>query len=177
MERGTRSRRRNAAAIDCVVDVRVADARVRSRRAPARFARLAVLGGVGGLLLVVVAPAGARSVREADKAQLRYISASGSTLYETGRAIGTLPGTMLVHMRIEATFTGSFTISAQGGTIVGHGSATPHGAGVYESFAGTLVVTGGTGTYEHASGRAALYGTFDRKTYALTIKTSGTLHY
>ena len=119
----------------------------------------------------------AHTMRATDHARLRYISASGSLLYETGRATGTLPGTMRVHMRVESRFTGTFTIYTHGGSIVGHGSATPHGSGVYESFAGTLIVTGGTGAYRHARGRAGLYGTFDRRTYDLTIKTSGTLLY
>jgi hypothetical protein len=119
----------------------------------------------------------ARSLKATDEAHLRYVSASGSTLYETGRATGTLPGSMRVHMRIGATFSGSFTIYAPGGTIEGHGSATPHGAGVYESFSGSLTISGGGGHFRHAHGTARLYGTFNRNTYALLIQTQGTLRY
>ena len=119
----------------------------------------------------------ARVLRASDEAHLRYVSASGSTLYETGRANGTLPGSMRVHMRIGPTFSGSFTIHASGGTIAGHGTAIPHGVGVYESFAGSLTLTGGSGRFRHASGAAKLYGTFNRNTYALLIQTEGTLHY
>jgi hypothetical protein len=119
----------------------------------------------------------ARSLRASDEAHLRYVSASGSTLYETGRASGTLPGSMRVHMTIGPTFSGSFTIYASGGTIAGHGTATPHGVGVYESFAGSITLTGGSGRFRHASGSAKLYGTFNRNTYALLIQTEGTLHY
>jgi tetraprenyl-beta-curcumene synthase len=118
-----------------------------------------------------------RSLRASDEAHLRYVSASGSTLYETGRASGTLPGSMRVHMSIGPTFSGSFTIYASGGTIAGHGTATPHGVGVYESFAGSLTLTGGSGRFRHASGAAKLYGTFNRNTYALLIQTEGTLRY
>jgi hypothetical protein len=119
----------------------------------------------------------ARVLHASDQAHLRYVSASGSTLYETGKASGTLPGSMHVHMRIAATFSGNFVIYAQGGTIEGHGTATPHGSGVYESFAGTLIVSGGSGRYSHAHGTAGLYGTFNRDTYALVVKTTGNLHY
>jgi hypothetical protein len=119
----------------------------------------------------------ARSLRATDTAHLRYVSASGSVLYETGRASGTLPGSMRVHMRVAASFSGSFTINASGGSISGHGSAIPHGVGVYESFAGSLRVTGGSGRYRHAAGTARLYGTFDRNNYALVIQTVGTLRY
>lgn len=119
----------------------------------------------------------ARRLRATDTAHLHYVSASGSLLYEVGNAAGTLPGGMHVHMRVSTTFTGSFTIYAHGGSITGHGSARPHGSGLYESFAGTLVVTSGSGRYKHAHGRAGLYGTFNRRTYALVVQTTGTLYY
>lgn len=163
MERVTRSRRKREI-------TRIG----RLRASPLAGVALACL--LAGML-IEAATSDADSMRATDKAKLHYISASGSVLYETGHASGTLPGTMYVHMRVEATFSGNFTIYAHGGSIVGHGAATPHGSGVYESFAGTLVVTGGTGKYRDAHGRAALYGTFDRDNYDFTIKTSSTLRY
>jgi hypothetical protein len=84
---------------------------------------------------------------------------------------------MRVRFNVGATFTGSFTIYTHAGTIKGHGSATPHGSGAYESFAGSLIATGGTGRYAHAHGRAGLYGTFNRNNYALLVQTRGTLLY
>ncbi|HEY1687473.1 MAG TPA: autotransporter [Solirubrobacteraceae bacterium] len=135
------------------------------------------LVGCSCALPAITGVAAAHNLEAADKASLHYISASGSTLYETGHAAGTLPGSMRVHMRVSATFSGSFTIYAQGGTITGHGTATPHGSGVRESFEGTLVVTGGSGRYKHARGHGGMYGSFNRNTYALTINTTGTLHY
>lgn len=119
----------------------------------------------------------AHIMRASDTAHLHYISASGSLLFDEGRATGTLPGSMRVHLDLGTTFTGSFTIYASGGSIIGHGSATPHGSGTYESFSGTLTVIGGSGRYAHAHGRGGLYGTFDRNTYALVIKTTGSLTY
>jgi hypothetical protein len=112
-----------------------------------------------------------------DTAHLRYLSSSGSLLFDEGKATGTLPGSMRVHLNLGTTFSGTFTIYASGGSIHGHGSATPHGSGTYESFSGTLTVTGGTGRYAHAHGRGGLYGTFDRDNYALVIKTTGSLTY
>jgi hypothetical protein len=119
----------------------------------------------------------AHTLKATDTAHLHYVSASGSLLFEEGRASGTLPGSMRVHLDVAGTLSGSFTIYTRGGTIRGHGQATPHGSGVYESFAGRLVVTGGTGQYAHAHGGTGLYGTFDRGNYALTIQTTGTLSY
>jgi hypothetical protein len=148
---------------------------------PVRTAQAATGARAGSHLRIDAADSNraraARSLRASDEAHLRYVSASGSTLYETGRASGTLPGSMRVHMNIGPTFSGSFTIYTSGGTIAGHGTATPHGVGVYESFAGSVTLTGGSGRFRHASGSAKLYGTFNRNTYALLIQTQGTLHY
>lgn len=112
-----------------------------------------------------------------DTAKLHYVGAVGEEVYETGSASGTLPGSIGVHMIFASTFSGSFAIYTHGDRIDGHGKARPHGEGVYESFAGTLIVTGGTGRYRRAHGTAHLYGTFDRENYALTIQTAGTLRF
>jgi hypothetical protein len=119
----------------------------------------------------------AHALTATDTAHLRYVSASGSLLYEQGQATGTLPGSMRAHVDVGAVMSGSFTIYTRGGSISGHGSAAVHGSGVYESFAGSLVATGGSGRFAHAHGRARLYGTFNRDTYALVIQTVGTLRY
>lgn len=158
----------------------------RIRRLPAARVTLAALA-IAVTAGVAVAQAEARSIspharlattlRASDSAHLHYVSASGSTLYETGHASGTLPGQMRVHMQISSTFSGSFVISTAGGTIEGKGAAKPHGSGVYESFAGTLQVTGGSGRYRHAHGSGKIYGVFDRDNYALTIETTGKLFY
>jgi len=119
----------------------------------------------------------AHALKASDTAHLRYLSASGSLLIEEGQASGTLPGKMRAHVDIGSTFTGSFVTYTRYGTIVGHGTATPHGSGTYESFSGKLVVTGGSGRYAHAHGTAGLYGTFDRDNYAFVVQTTGTLLY
>jgi hypothetical protein len=138
-------------------------------------------GGPGALGAAVIqgAPAArtASTLNITDTAKLRYTGGSGSLLHESGAATGTLPGSMKAECNIGAVLTTNFTIYAAGGTIKGHGRATPHGSGTYESFAGTIVATGGTGRYAHAHGRAGLYGTFDRRNYALTVQTTGKLSY
>lgn len=121
--------------------------------------------------------AAAAQLRAKDTAKLHYVGAVGEQVYETGSASGTLPGSMHVHMVFASTFSGSFTIYTRGGAIYGHGRAKPHGGGVYESFAGTLVVTGGTGRYRHAHGTAGLYGVFNRNNYSLLVQTAGTLRF
>lgn len=142
------------------------------RRAPcASLVALAIALGAGASL------ASGAELHASDAAKLHYVGAVGEQVYETGSASGTLPGSMRVHMIFASTFSGSFQIYTRGGTIDGDGRARPHGEGVYESFAGTLVLTGGTGRYRHAHGTAHLYGTFDRENYALTVQTAGTLRF
>ena len=119
----------------------------------------------------------ARTLKATDTAKLHKVSASGSLLLEEGTATGTLPGKMRASVNVGATISGSFTFYLHGGTIKGHGEATPHGEGTYESFAGIVTVKGGTGRYAHAHGETKLYGTFDRNNYALVIQTAGKLTY
>ncbi len=120
----------------------------------------------------------ARTLNATDTADLHFIPpAHGSEVYEEGTARGTLPGSMHAHCKIGAVVEANFTIYTRGGTITGHGKATPSGSGAYESFAGSILVTSGTGRYAHAHGRAGLYGTFNRKTYALIVQTTGQLSY
>ena len=119
--------------------------------------------------------AGAANLHASDVASLHYVGSFGEQVYETGYAKGTLPGSMRVRMIFSSTVSGSFTLYTRGGSIDGHGKAKPHGGGVWESFAGMLIVTGGSGRYRHAHGTAHIYGTFNRDSYALKIKTAGTL--
>jgi hypothetical protein len=118
-----------------------------------------------------------RVLSATDTAKLRYVRSSGSRLYEEGSVTGTLPGKMTAYVNIGSTISATFTIYVHGGTIKGRGSAIPHGSGIYESFAGSATAVGGTGRYVHAHGRAGLYGVFNRRTYALTVQTTGRLSY
>jgi hypothetical protein len=119
----------------------------------------------------------ARSRSGNANAKLHWVRSQGSNLVEEGSVSGGISGHMRAVLRVGATFSGSFTFYTRGGQIRGHGSATPHGAGRYQSFAGSDVVTGGTGTYAHAHGHGHMYGTFDRKSYAVQIQTRGSISY
>jgi hypothetical protein len=136
-------------------------------------------GGTGGGSIKGRPPMAhaAHTLNITDTAKLHYTGGSGSLLHEAGSATGTLPGSMKAECDVGAVLSTNFTISTAGGTIKGHGTATPHGTGTYESFAGTIVATGGTGRYAHAHGRGGLYGVFDRKNYSLTVQTTGKLSY
>ncbi len=119
----------------------------------------------------------ARSLNATDTAHLHYISSSGSSVIEEGVASGKLPGRVKVRMEVNATVSASFTIYASGGTLVGHGSGALHSSGAYASFGGTMSITHGTGRYSHAHGHGGFYGAINRKTFAATVQTTGTLAY
>jgi hypothetical protein len=119
----------------------------------------------------------ARTLNVTDTAHLRYRGTSGSSLIEEGTASGGLPGTVKVHFNVGASVSATFTISTPRGTLVGHGSGSLHSSGLYASFGGSMVVTSGTGRYRHAHGRGGFYGVINRKTYALTVQTTGKLSY
>jgi hypothetical protein len=107
---------------------------------------------------------------------LHLVHANGSTLYEEGQAHGALSGNVRAQLQVGATFSGSFIFFTRGGEIEGHGSAQPHSAGgPIESFAGADQITGGTGRYANAHGNGRLSGTFNRRTYAVVLQTSGTM--
>ena len=159
-----------------------------------RLRRCAAVGCAVGVLTgsavaAASGPAGARSVggravahashtlSGTDTARLHLVRASGSELFEEGTVSGGLSGRTRATVNVGATFSGSFTFYLHGGSISGHGTATPHGSGRFESFSGTMTATRGTGRYAHVSGHGGMYGTFDRRTYAVVIQTTGTLHY
>jgi hypothetical protein len=120
----------------------------------------------------------ARTLNGADAAKVHLVRLREEVLYEEGAASGALPGHMSAVLDVGAsTLSGRCTIYTTGGSITGEGHATPKGVGRYQSFKGTLVITGGTGRYKGIHGRAGLYGTFDRRTYALVVQTTGTLSY
>lgn len=119
----------------------------------------------------------ARSLNGTATAHLHLIESEGAKLHEEGPVTGALPGTMKATFNTGTVFTGSFTIHTRYGTIDGEGKAIPNGSGRYQSFHGSITVTGGSGRYSHAHGHTALYGTFDRRTFALVIQTKGSLSY
>jgi hypothetical protein len=153
------------------------------------FRRLAAASIVAAVCALVVSSASsygsghqavarvARSLNATTTAHLHLVKAEGSELFEAGTVSGTLPGYMQAELKTGAVYTGNFTTRTHGGSIEGHGTATPHGAGRYQSFKGTFIVTGGTGRYAHVSGRAGLYGVFDRRRDAVTVQTTGKLSY
>jgi hypothetical protein len=146
--------------------------------AAARLAPLAVTLALA-LLAAGAAPSAAATLRVTDSAHLSLVSADGNTLFERGRATGTLPGTVEVSLTLRGrTASSRFTIRTRGGTISGHGSGTlKPGKGGWDSFGGSVSVVRGTGRFRGASGKGGLYGAIYRITDAMSVQVAGTLRY
>ncbi|MHB1539114.1 MAG: hypothetical protein ACYCUM_12915 [Solirubrobacteraceae bacterium] len=142
----------------------------------------AAMRALAGLAAAAATLAGAspalasRTLHVTDSAHLHPIG-GGAALNETGKATGTLPGTVRVTLTIhQYTANSHFTIEAKGGSISGSGTGKlKTGKGGYASFGGALTVTGGTGTYRKARGKGGLYGTINRRTDAMTVTVRGQL--
>jgi hypothetical protein len=122
-----------------------------------------------------------RALNVTDTARLHYVKESGSQLIDEGTATGTLPGNVRVSFNVGVAVAATFTIYSHGWSIVGHGSGVLHknksSSDVYVSFGGTMTVAHGTGRYAHAHGHGGFYGVINRKNYAVTLQTTGTLAY
>jgi hypothetical protein len=120
----------------------------------------------------------ARTLSGTATAHLHLTKPEGSTLIEEGPVTGALVGSAWAELHTGALFTAKFTIHTHAGSISGHGQATPHGSGRYQSFSGWFVASSGSGRYAHIHGRAGLYGVFDRRYESVVIQTTdGTLSY
>jgi hypothetical protein len=82
-----------------------------------------------------------------------------------------------VRFNVGASVSAAFTISTAHGAVIGRGTGALHSSGMYASFGGSMVVTSGTGRYRHAHGHGGFYGVINRRTYALTVQTTGRLSY
>jgi hypothetical protein len=150
---------------------------------------IAVLAG-----LALIAPAASAAVgTEADNSNakaagtqslsisgtLRITKAAGFVVEASGPVTGTLHGTLSARFlllgtsRIKVTFTGY----PKGGSISGGGTGTYHIAGPVATFRGVATLTGGSGTYAHASGSGIqATGTLNRAKKVATVRVTGTFH-
>lgn len=120
----------------------------------------------------------ARTTSATDTAHLHLIKTSGEEITEEGHASGTIPGTVKAFLNVGPTVVAKFTIYPRsGGSISGEGSGKLKGGAEEPSFAGHMIVSRGTGRYAHVHGKGGFYGTLNRRSYALTVQTIGTISY
>jgi hypothetical protein len=120
----------------------------------------------------------ARTISLNDSAHLHRTSSHGFNLYESGTASGSLGGPLTLHLDVVSTnrVTAELTVHPSGGSMSGNASGSYHVNGGTASFAGTLSITRGTGSYSHAHGSGISFsGTIQRSNDAVTVKVSGKL--
>lgn len=118
------------------------------------------------------------SLRVNDTGRLHLTRKSGPTLYESGTASGTLPGTMTAVFHTGLTrFTGSVKFHARGGSITMTAVGYPQSAGVTARFSGSIAVSGGTGRYRSALGHGTFSGTVNRRSWRVTVHAVATVTY
>jgi hypothetical protein len=118
----------------------------------------------------------ARTISLNDTAHLHKTSSHGFNLYESGAASGSLSGSLSLHLDVVSTnhVTAQLTVYPHGGSMSGSASGSYHVDGGTASFSGTLKITGGSGSYSHASGSGLSFsGAIQRSNDAVTVHVSG----
>lgn len=118
------------------------------------------------------------SLHVVDRATLHKTRKSGSTIYESGTATGTLPGSVSAVFHTSVTkVTGTVTFrsgrSSITMTIVGY----PQSTKTVVPVTGDLAVSGGTGRFRNALGSGTFTGTVNRRTWAATVNANANITY
>jgi hypothetical protein len=121
----------------------------------------------------------ARTISLSETGQLHLTSKHVFTLNEQGSATGTIKGTIYIHLHLASSqgrVTAEVNIYPQGGSLSGHGSASYEVKGADAVFSGQLAITGGSGSYAHASASDLRFtGSIVRRTDAVSVRLSGQL--
>lgn len=154
---------------------------------------------LGGAIALLCCPAGAiaiapesshaasggpraRSAQELtvkDRTYLHLVGSPGIEVTENGTSYGTFSGSVASHLTLSGDrITGNFVLHTHSGLVVGstHASVVGKAALPVVSFAGTVSLTRGTGSYSHMYGQISLKGSIRRKNYEVYEETSGRVH-
>lgn len=137
---------------------------------------IAAPGIVDSAAWAVVDAHSSRSLSLSETGRLHLTSHHGFTLNEQGTASGTLSGTIYIHLHVVSTnhVTAEVSIFPKGGSLTGLASASYRPSGAVASFAGTMNISRGTGSYSHASGSGLSFsGTIERSNDAVTVRVAG----
>jgi hypothetical protein len=120
----------------------------------------------------------ARTVSLNETGRLHLTSKRGFTLNEEGSATGAIRGKIYLHLKIVSTnrVSADVSIYPTGGSLTGLATASYHVVGATASFAGTMSVVRGTGTFRNPRGTGLGFsGTISRTNDAVTVRLTGSL--
>jgi hypothetical protein len=144
-------------------------------------ALIAIAGASGGLPALAAssrsAALAARAISLNESGRLHLTSRHGFTLDEQGSASGSVSGLMYVHLTIVSTtrVVAEVNFYPHGGSISGRATASYRRGSSTASFAGTLSIARGTGSYAHVHGAGLSFsGTIRRSDEAIAVQVHGT---
>jgi len=117
-----------------------------------------------------------RTISLQENGSLRLTSKHEFTLNEHGRASGTIPGSIYVHLTITSTsrVSAEVNIYPPHGSVTGEATASYHRGSQTATFQGTIAIVRGSGTYAHAHGSGISFsGTIRRSDDAITVHLGG----
>jgi hypothetical protein len=120
----------------------------------------------------------AKVIALTERATMRITTSKGSNLVAQGQATGTLTGSASVHLVIlsASRMTASFAGSSRSGTLEGRGTYNYGTSGSIVHYSGTVNITRGTGSYEHASSRGIhVEGTMNRQRRIVAMNINGNM--
>ncbi|HXE46187.1 MAG TPA: autotransporter [Conexibacter sp.] len=145
----------------------------------AALAALLLALTAGGVSSAAPSAHAARRLNLSGTAYLHLTRKSGNTLYESGTATGSLPGTVRARLVTGVTVVkGTVTFYPRGGgslTLTARGY--PQSAATIVHFTGTCAVRGGTGRFRRAVGSGSFSGTANRRTWAVTVHAHAQINY
>jgi len=118
-----------------------------------------------------------RTISLNETGHLHLTSKHNFTLNEQGSATGTVTGTIYVHLTAVSStrVTAEVNIYARGASFSGQGNASYHRGSTTASFAGSMSIDRGTGSYAHVHGSGLSFsGTIAESNHdAITVHVSG----
>jgi hypothetical protein len=118
-----------------------------------------------------------RTIALNETGHLRLLSKHNFTLNERGTATGTVTGRIYVHLTAVSStrVTAEVNIYARGASFSGSGNASYRRGSTTASFAGSMSINRGTGSYAHVHGSGLSFsGTIAESNHdAITVRVSG----
>jgi hypothetical protein len=161
----------------------------RRRRSRAQVSTAALaLGALAAVAALGTGAAGAapnahaaRTLDLKDSANLKLSNKKGFELKESGKASGSLPGTIYIQLKVasERSITAVIQVYPSGGLLKASASGSYRvQSSSTATFTGKLNITGGSGRYSKAKGSGLSFsGTVHRPGDSVSVRVSGNMSY